>query len=174
LRELGIPFRQRVVDVDETLRAGEAPAAASERLAREKARAAAASETLPVLGADTLVVCDGAVLGKPASAADAQGMLRLLSGRTHEVVTGLCLAVDGSLRCRVDLTSVTFADLTDEDVAWYVGTREPLDKAGAYHVDGLAALFITSVCGSPSGVAGLPIRLLLELTREAGVDIGLS
>ena len=159
--------------MDESLRPGEEPAAVSERLAREKARAAAASERLPVLGADTLVVCEGAVLGKPRSVAEAEDMLRRLSGRTHEVVTGLCLAVDGTLRSRVDRTSVTFGDLTDADVAWYVGTGEPLDKAGAYHVDGRAALFITSICGSPSGVAGLPIRLLLELAREARVDIGL-
>jgi septum formation protein len=173
LRGLGVPFRRRIVDVDETVRPGEAPTAACERLARDKAKAAAACEALPVLGADTLVVCEGAVLGKPASTAEAESMLRLLSGRTHEVVTGLCLAVDGVLRSRVDRTSVTFACLTDGDVAWYVGTGEPLDKAGAYHVDGGAALFITSVSGSPSGVAGLPVRLLLELAREAAVDIGL-
>jgi septum formation protein len=173
LRNLGVPFRTRIVEVDEALRPGEEPAAGAERLARDKATAAAASERLPVLGADTLVVCEGGVLGKPRSVAEAEEMLRLLSGRTHEVVTGLCLAAEGTLRSRVDRTSVTFGDLTDADVAWYVGTGEPLDKAGAYHVDGRAALFITSVCGSPSGVAGLPIRLLLELAREARVDIGL-
>ncbi len=100
-------------------------------------------------------------------------MLRLLSGRRHDVVTGLCLAARGVLRSAVDRTAVTFAELTEADVDWYVGTGEPLDKAGAYHVDGGAALFIRSVSGSPSGVAGLPVRLLLELAREAGVDIGL-
>jgi nucleoside triphosphate pyrophosphatase len=158
----------------EDLRPGEAPDAAAERLARAKAAVVAAREDLPVLGADTLVVCDGAILGKPGSDAEAATMLRLLSGRTHAVVTGVCLMSAGTVRSGVERTAVTFADLSDADVEWYVGTGEPRDKAGAYHVDGRGALFITRIEGSPSNVAGLPVGLLARLAREAKVDLGLT
>ena len=99
-------------------------------------------------------------------------MLRRLSGRTHEVVTGVCLMSRGETYSGVERTAVTFALLTDADIAWYVATGEPRDKAGAYHVDGRGALFITRIDGSPSNVAGLPIGLLRRLAREAKVDLG--
>jgi septum formation protein len=167
-----VPYRVSVSAVSEDIRPGEAPAAAAERLARAKAAAVAAHEERPVLGADTIVVCDEAILGKPASDADAAAMLRRLSGRTHEVVTGVCLMSRGETRSGVERTAVTFALLTDADIAWYVETGEPRDKAGAYHVDGRGALFITRIDGSPSNVAGLPIGLLRRLAREAKVDLG--
>jgi len=167
-----VPYRVSVSAVSEDIRPGEAPAAAAERLARAKAAAVAAREELPVLGADTIVVCDEAILGKPASDADAAAMLRRLSGRTHEVVTGVCLMSRGETHSGVERTAVTFALLTDGDIAWYVATGEPRDKAGAYHVDGRGALFITRIDGSPSNVAGLPIGLLRRLAREAKVDLG--
>lgn len=100
-------------------------------------------------------------------------MLRLLSGRTHEVVTGLCLVARDGARSGVERTAVTFAPMSAAEVEWYVATGEPLDKAGAYHVDGRGALFVSSVSGSPSNVAGLPVPLLRRLAREAGLDLGL-
>jgi septum formation protein len=172
LDALGVAHRVAVSEVTEDLRPGEAPAAAVERLARAKAAAVAAREDLPVLGADTVVVCDGAILGKPVSDAEAADMLRRLSGRTHEVVTGVCLMAGSRTRSGVERTTVTFAALGEADVAWYVATGEPRDKAGAYHVDGRGALFITRIDGSPSNVAGLPVGLLRRLAREAGVDLG--
>lgn len=172
LAELGVPFRVVVSDVDEALLPGEAPAAAAERLARAKAAWVERSEGLPVLAADTLVVCEGRVLGKPSSAADAAEMLRLLAGRTHEVVTGVCLTASGVARSGVERTGVTFVPMTEAEIAWYVSTGEPLDKAGAYHVDGRGALFVGEVSGSPSNVAGLPVSLLYRLAREAGLSLG--
>jgi septum formation protein len=160
--------------VDETLAPGEDAIAAATRLARAKAAAVAKDESRPILAADTLVVCDGRILGKPSSPADAADMLRLLSGRDHEVVTAVCLLSGGILRSAVDRTTVTFAALSEDAIAWYVATEEPLDKAGAYHVDGRGALFITRVAGAPSNVAGLPVRTVLALAREAEIDLGLA
>jgi septum formation protein len=172
LDHLGVPHRVSVSEVAEDLGPGEAPEAAAERLARAKAEAVAARETLPVLAADTIVVCDGAILGKPGHDDAAAAMLRRLSGRTHDVVTGVCLVHAGRAWSGVERTAVTFTDLSDTDIAWYVSTGEPRDKAGAYHVGGRGALFITRIDGSPSNVAGLPIGLLRRLAGEAGVDLG--
>lgn len=172
LRELGVAFRVVVSNADETLEPGEDGAAAVERLARRKALAVAAGESLPVLGADTEVLQDGRVLGKPGGAARAVEMLRGLRGRSHEVVTGLCLVKDGLVRSGVERTSVRLAAMSEQELAWYAATGEPFDKAGGYNVDGLGALFVESVAGSPSNVAGLPVRLLLRLARELGVDLG--
>ena len=173
LTSLGVPFRVSVSDVPEVLLPGEGGPAAAERLARAKAAAVASRERLPVLAADTVVVCEGRVLGKPASVEEAAAMLRLLAGRTHEVVTGVCVHANGRARSGVERTAVTMGPLSEEEIAWYARSGEPLDKAGAYHVDGRGALFIDSVQGSPSNVAGLPVRLLLRLVREAGLTLGL-
>jgi septum formation protein len=172
LATLGIPHRVVVSHVDETIEPGEDGVAAAERLARKKAQAVAGSEDLPVLGADTVVLCDGLVLGKPDSPEEAARMLRMLSGRRHEVVTGVCLAVRGALSSDVERTSVTFVPMTDEQVDWYVATGEPMDKAGAYHIDGIGSAFVASLSGSPSNVAGLPVRLVLRLARDAGLRLG--
>jgi septum formation protein len=171
LTALGIPFRAITPSVDETLLPGEPGASAAERLARAKADAVAPQE-LPVLAADTLVLCEGAVLGKPGTPEEAARMLRRLSGRSHEVVTGVCVSYRGTARSGVETTEVTFAPMDEDDIAWYVATGEPLDKAGAYHVDGRGALFVSAVSGSPSNVAGLPVRLVLRLAREAGLRLG--
>jgi nucleoside triphosphate pyrophosphatase len=171
LEALGVPFRVVVTNADETLRAGEEAGAAAERLARVKA-ACVQGEALPVLAADTLVTCNGRILGKPGDAAEAAEMLRLLSGRAHEVVTGVCLAAGGRTLSGVERTTVRFATLTPRAVEWYVGTGEPLDKAGAYHVDGRGAAFIEAIEGSPSNVAGLPVRLVVTLAKQLGVDLG--
>ena len=174
LADLGVPFRVRVANVDETLLEGEEGAAAAERLARAKATSVARSETLPVLAADTLVVCDGHTLGKPAAPAEAVAMLRALAGRTHEVVTGVCLVAGSGARSGLERTAVAFAPMTPAEIEWYVATGEPMGKAGGYHIDGRGALFVASISGSPSNVAGLPVRLVLRLAREAGLDLGPS
>lgn len=173
LEALGVPFRVVVSHEDESLRPGEDGAAAVERLARAKALAVARDETLPVLAADTEVILDGEVLGKPAGEAEAVRMLDRLAGRSHEVVTGLCLVSGGVARSAVERSVVTFAPMSEAERRWYAATGEPLDKAGGYHVDGRGALFIDTVSGSPSNVAGLPVRLLLGLAREAGLELGL-
>lgn len=166
-------FRVVVSHEDESLVPGEDGPAAVERLARAKAIAVAHEEALPVLAADTEVLCDGHVLGKPADERDAVAMLKRLEGRAHEVVTGVCLVADGVVRSGVERSLVRFAPMTDEEVRWYAASGEPLDKAGGYHVDGKGALFIETVEGSPSNVAGLPVRLVLRLVREAGLELGL-
>src|SRR5689334_1645944 len=132
---MGVTHDVQVSAVPEDLRAGERAEAAVERLARAKAEAVAARSTLPVLAADTVVVCDGAILGKPASDDEARAMLRRLSGRTHDVVTGVCVVRGGQARSGHETTAVTFAEMSESDVDWYVSTGEPADKAGAYHVD---------------------------------------
>jgi septum formation protein len=172
LGELGVAFRVVAPNADESLLPGEEGAVAVERLARQKALAVAPGETLPVLAADTEVVCEGRILGKPGGLDASIAMLRGLAGRTHEVVTGLCLVSGGSARTGVERTSVRFAPMSQAELAWYAATGEPYDKAGGYHVDGRGALFVEAVAGSPSNVAGLPVRLLLRLVRELDLDIG--
>lgn len=173
LHELGLSFRVVVSNEDESLHPGEAGAAAVERLARAKAGAVARAERLPVLAADTEVLLDGQILGKPVDRAEAIAMLRRLAGREHEVVTGVCLVSLGVMRSGVERSRVAFTPMTQAEVEWYADTGEPLDKAGGYHVDGKGALFIDTVDGSPSNVAGLPVRLLLRLVRAAGLELGL-
>ena len=172
LGELGIGFRVEVSNQDESLHPGEDGAVAVERLARAKGLSVARTETLPVLAADTEVLCDGRILGKPADERDAVAMLRRLAGRAHEVVTGVCVVAGGVARSGVERSVVRFAPMSEEELRWYAATGEPLDKAGGYHVDGKGALFIETVEGSPSNVAGLPVRLLLRLVREAGLELG--
>jgi septum formation protein len=173
LGDLGVRFRVVVSHEDESLRPDEDGASAVERLARAKAQAVARREELPVLAADTEVLLDGHVLGKPADAAEAGAMLRRLAGRAHEVITGVCLVRGGATRSGVERSTVRFAPMSEAEVAWYAATSEPFDKAGGYHVDGKGALFIETIEGSPSNVAGLPVRLLLKLVREAGLELGL-
>ena len=168
---LGIPFRKTVTDVDETLRDGADAAEEAERLARLKAEAAARGETLPVLAADTMVVMDGVVYGKPTSSADAERMLQELQGRVHEVVTGVAVVNDGTTVSHVARTQVELAPMSPAEIRAYVATGEPLDKAGAYHIDGRGAVYVVWVSGSPSNVAGLPVRVAFQLLGEAGVAV---
>ncbi len=171
LKSLGVRFRVAVADVAESMAPGESAVAAAERLARSKAQTIAARESLPVLGADTLVVRGGQALGKPATPQAAARMLRELAGREHEVVTGVCLVASGIVRSGVELTTVSMAPMRDDEIARYVATGEPMDKAGAYHIDGRGALFVGAVSGSPSNVAGLPVRLVARLCAEAGLSL---
>ena len=170
LSVVGIPFVVRAAEVDETPLPGEVPAALVERLARLKAAADVRPGEL-VLGADTEVALDGEVLGKPRDALDAAAMLARLAGRDHDVLTGLALAtVDGIARTAVEHTVVTLAPLGRREIDWYVATGEPLDKAGAYGIQGRAALFATAVHGSFTNVVGLPLATVYRLLREQGLD----
>lgn len=170
LSELGLSFVVDPAHVPEDLIAGDGAEASAVRLAA--AKAAAVSARRPddwVLAADTLVELDGAVLEKPRDDADAAAMLRRLSGREHQVVTAVRLRrgnQEGS--GSVCWSSVRFAPLSEEEIAWYVGTGEPRDKAGAYGVQGLGARFIESIAGSYTNVMGLPARDVYRLMREAG------
>ena len=174
LRSAGIAFETLAVHVDESRLGSEPPVALVRRLAEAKARAAAqriaADEPGIVVGADTEVVVDGTVLGKPASAEDARAMLRLLSGRAHDVITGLALLrIPGSeARVEHESTRVTFAPISEEEIASYVASGEPFDKAGGYAIQGRAGRYITRVEGSHSNVVGLPLARLYRLLREFG------
>jgi septum formation protein len=174
LRDAGYVFEVEPADVDESELAGEPPAAYVVRVAAMKARAIAARHPDQlILAADTTVVVDGAILAKPADDADAARMLGLLSGRTHEVLTGVVLVWAGRESSAVVGTRVRFRPLTSAEIDWYVASGEPHDKAGAYGVQGLAARFVESVDGSYSNVVGLPVgevRALLEAEGFAPHD----
>jgi len=168
LAAAGIDVVVDAVDVDETRLAAEAPAAYVERVARLKAAAGGAKHPGDlVIAADTAVVLGDEVLGKPADAADAARMLRRLSGRDHEVLTGVAVVRQGRAEAFVERTVVTFAPLSEADVDAYVATGEPLDKAGAYAIQGGAARFVTGIQGSYSNGVGLPMERLIEVVFSA-------
>lgn len=174
---LGVRFTVRAADIDETPRPGEAPRDYVLRLAQEKAAARAEPGEL-VLAADTTVVIpgipgeDGEILGKPEDAEDARRMLRLLAGRDHAVLTGIALEEPGRGRASdVIETRVRMAPLTAEEIDWYVGTGEPMDKAGAYAVQGVGSLFVESVEGNHSNVVGLPVPAVYRLFARLGYDL---
>ena len=157
-------------EVDESARIHEAPVELARRLALDKARAIAGRETgdVCVLGSDTLVVLDDDVLGKPRDTDDAGRMLRLLSGRTHQVLTGVAVRRGARCASAVETSVVHFAVLDAGQVAWYVGTGEPADKAGAYGLQGSGGRFVTRVDGSRSNVVGLPLARLERLLAQLG------
>ncbi len=170
LTALGIPFQTDPANVEETIRTGETAEQAASRLAAEKAAEVAARHPgLWVLAADTLVVLDGRILGKPADDEDARRILRLLSGKEHRVVTAICLRRHSNPTIEtVEESRVSIAALNEEEIDWYVTSGEPRDKAGAYAVQGLGARFIQWVQGSYSNVMGLPARGVYRLMRDAG------
>jgi nucleoside triphosphate pyrophosphatase len=168
LEGMGLDFASVSPDIDETPRPGEAPRAYVERLARDKAAAVAADEGDVVVAADTTVACDGEILGKPVDPADARRMLLLLSDRTHDVHTGVAVRTGGRTATRVVTTFVTMVPIGEADIAWYVGTGEPLDKAGAYALQGAGGLLVRSIEGSSSNVVGLPLAELAELLAACG------
>jgi septum formation protein len=215
LQAAGIPFERWPAEVEESAHPGETADACVRRLSEQKARAVAVhAGGRPVLAADTIVVAGGEMLGKPRDAQDAARMLRLLSGTSHEVLTGVCLAVprigvaparppvivehdptriltmpvttptsapepeandvpalDGRsvMDVRVAVTTVEFSRLSEAEIGWYVATGEPMDKAGAYAIQGLASRFVTRVNGSYSNVVGLPVALVYEMCNHAGI-----
>lgn len=171
LELLGLAFDVAPADVDESPRGEEEPADFARRVARDKALEVAGRwPGRPVLGADTVVEVDSAILGKPSSRAEAESMLRRLSGRSHFVHTALALIFSDTTHELVDTAEVEFVDLSDEIIRWYVATDEPMDKAGAYAIQGLGGLLVANVTGSPHTVVGLPIHRLPELFAAHGLD----
>jgi nucleoside triphosphate pyrophosphatase len=165
LTMLGIPHRVEPANVQEIRLPREAPAAYVKRLARDKARAVAGAW---VLGADTTVALGDEILEKPADAEDAVKMLQRLQGRRHEVLTAVCLRADGAEYEATDTTAVLFRPASEQLLRAYVATGEPLDKAGAYGIQGYGAALIERVEGDFFGVMGLPLRLVLDLMAQAG------
>jgi septum formation protein len=173
LQQIGVSFRVVGAGIDEAVRPGEAPVTYVARLAAAKADAgwtrSREPADAPVLAADTAVVLDGKILGKPADREEAEGMLRRLSGRTHEVLTAIALRAAGGLESRISRSEVTFRSIAADEVQDYWETGEPGDKAGAYAIQGRAAVFIADLRGSYSGVMGLPLFEAAELLDRAGV-----
>ncbi|ALO45448.1 Maf family protein [Pseudohongiella spirulinae] len=178
LRQLGVRFRVLTADIDETPELNEKPEQYVQRLAREKAqtilRSAQRPAHLAVLGADTIVVCDGQLLGKPADADQAAAMLSQLSAHTHRVLTAVCVCNDEKLQIRLSDTEVTFRALSAHDTDCYIRSGEPFGKAGAYAVQGLGAAFVTGISGSYSGVVGLPLFETAQLLKEFDVPTALD
>jgi septum formation protein len=175
LRNAGIPFVVQPSHVPEVPRDGESPKTYAERLARDKALGVSKHHADDfVLGADTVVVVNGTMLEKPAHAKDAARMLRLLSGKTHEVTTGVCLVhpqlttENRELSTVSETTKVAVITLSDEDIAAYIATGEPMDKAGAYAIQGIASRWISRIDGDYFNVVGLPVSLVYRMLREAG------
>lgn len=171
LELLGIPCRVVPSGLDELQLPGEEAAAFALRVARDKALAVAGrGDDLPVLGSDTVVEVDGVALGKPADARQAAAMLRRLAGRAHHVHTGVALTAGARCESLVDTARVRFLPLDDAMIRWYVATGEPMDKAGAYAVQGCGGLLVEGIEGSPNTVIGLPVHRLPELFARCGLD----
>jgi septum formation protein len=178
LRNAGIPFTVQPADIKETPLAGEAPRECAERLAREKASAVFQSNPQAcVLGADTIVMVDDIILGKPRDAEDAARMLRLLSGRMHFVITGVCIvgpvdsghwSVATNTRAASETTLVTMREISDAEIRFYIATGEPMDKAGAYAIQGVASRWIPRIEGDYCNVVGLPVALVYRMLRARG------
>ena len=174
LTQIGVDFSVLKVEVDETCLENETPLEYVQRVATAKAEAGRQTlgqhQRAPVLGADTSVIVDGQVLGKPQNEADSRSMLQLLSGRSHQVLTAVVVVTELETSCLISNSTVHFAELSDDDIAWYLSTQEGCDKAGSYAVQGLAAMFIDQIQGSYSGIMGLPLRetglLLKQITGQ--------
>lgn len=173
LEQLGLEFEVAAAEVDETARSGEAPQDYVLRMARLKAETAARllEATRPVLAADTVVVVDGTILGKPKGRDDALSMLARLSGRSHQVLSALALWNHGSLETASSRSEVVFRPIAPDEAAAYWKSGEPQDKAGAYGIQGRGALFVERLTGSYSNVVGLPLFETAELLRRAGIRI---
>ena len=172
LQRAGFEFRVLTSDADERYSAQLQPLEVAPFLARQKARAVAATLTAEQLehsvlvGADTIVALDGVIYGKPADDADARRMLGELSGRTHQVITGVCIIAGGQEQCLAELTDVSFRSLDEDEIAAYVASGEPLDKAGAYGIQGHGALLIKGIEGDYYSVMGLPVAPLYTILRD--------
>lgn len=163
---LGLPFDIRVPNADETMDPHGDPAEQVALVSRRKAEATPRQPEQVVIAADTIVVCDGQILGKPKNRADAISMLHQLSGRTHQVMTGMTVLHDLQSFSCTEVTEVTFRSLTDQEIAGYADSGEPMDKAGAYGIQGGAALFVERICGDYYNVVGLPVCRLAQVLRE--------
>ncbi len=170
LAQLGLIYEAQAPDVDESPRAGEDAIAYVGRIAIDKVNAVVVPDAL-VIAADTTIELDGEIIGKPIDLDDARSMLRRLAGRTHSVHTGVALQ-RGQQRLTATVTSlVTFATLSDEALDWYIATGEPMDKAGAYAIQGAGAVLVESVEGSVSNIIGLPLHTVVDLAAQLGVDL---
>lgn len=178
LENLGVDFKIITADTDESSSLTDGAALAEELSARKaqavyeslKAQGLPCADTL-IIGCDTVVCCDGTILGKPTDRADAERILKMLSGRTHEVISGLTLLLDGKLYTSHEITRVLFDPLEQSEITEYVSTGEPDDKAGAYGIQGLASRFIRGIEGCYFNVVGLPVNLLYRMTKQIGVTL---
>ena len=166
-----VPFEIRVADIDETMDHTKAPYDEVARVSRQKALAVPREDDDTVIAADTIVVCEGKVLGKPKSEADARAMLRRLSGREHQVMTGVTVIRGQRSETFTEVTDIHFRALTDKEIDDYVATGEPMDKAGAYGIQGGAALFCTHMVGDYYNVMGLPVCRLGMILREIHPEV---
>jgi septum formation protein len=172
LRAAGLRFEVLPANIPEEPLPDEDPRTCAERLAREKALAVARLRPDgTVLGADTVVVIDNQILGKPADASHAARMLRLLSGREHRVITGVCLVADGRHSVASETTVVTMSEISDEEIRDYIASGEPMDKAGAYAIQGVASRWIPRIKGDYSNVVGLPVAVVCRMLRERGLEV---
>lgn len=172
---IGIPHEVRPADINESLLPGEMPIPHAERLARAKALTIAErNPSAVVIGSDTIVVIDDQILGKPADEGDAHRMLRMLSGKEHAVFTAVAVAAGGEIVSAVERVQVTFRELSDSDIADYIATREPMDKAGSYGIQGYGATIIQKVDGDFFAVMGLPLVRLVDLLKELGIRYSFS
>jgi septum formation protein len=171
LSQIGVHFTVRAPDIDETPLHGESPVEYVRRLGSAKSAAVESKPDELVIAADTTVDLESVILGKPVDAPDAASMLRRLSGRTHQVHTGVAVRMGAHEFVDVCTTLVTFVELDDATIEWYVSTGEPLDKAGSYAIQGAGAALVSSIHGSVSNVIGLPLHVVIELARRCGVDL---
>lgn len=168
---MGLEFRVQVADIDETMDAGRAPAEEVARVSALKAQTVQAGEDDVVIAADTVVVCEGKILGKPHNEKEAADMLRLLSGKAHQVMTGFTVRRGSRIHAHTEISTIHFRPLEEQEIAAYVATGEPMDKAGAYGIQGKASLFVTGLEGDYYNVMGLPVCALGQCLREFGVKI---
>ena len=166
LKLFGYPFTVRVADIDETMDPHAAPYDEVGRVSRLKAQAVPRGNDDLVIAADTIVVCQGRVLGKPRDEDEAKAMLRLLSGRDHQVMTGLTVVRDAQVLSCTEVTDIHFRELTEKEIDAYIRTGEPMDKAGSYGIQGGAALFAEKLYGDYFNVVGLPVCRLGQLLKE--------
>ena len=171
LKLFGVPFTVRVADIDETMDPSAAPFDEVARVSRLKAQAIPRQADDIVIAAATIVVCEGRVLGKPRSEEEAFSMLRLLSGRDHQVMTGCTLLREGKAETFTEVTDLHFRDLSDKEIARYVASKEPMDKAGAYGIQGGAALFCTHMVGDYYNVMGLPVCRLYQVLKTMAPEL---
>ena len=176
LRQIGVEFEVRAADIDESRLSDEPPETYVRRMAMEKARSIASGlehgeSDMPILAADTTIAIDGDIIGKPRNADDCCRFLRLLSGRVHEVLSAVALLQHERMDVRLNRNTVCFRELATREIEAYCATAEPMDKAGAYAIQGRAAVFIERLEGSYSGVMGLPLCETAELLEAAGIEI---
>ena len=165
-----IPFEIRVADIDETMDPEKAPFDEVARVSRRKAEAVARKPEDVVIAADTIVVCEGAVLGKPRDEEEARAMLRLLSGRDHQVMTGCTVLTDDHCVTFTEVTDLHFRELTDKEIETYVASGEPMDKAGSYGIQGFGCVLVSGIQGDYYNVVGLPVCRLAQVLEQFGIN----